>query len=71
MTLIFAVRHEGGKNQWMRVPRKQLSVQLGSAPLAVGRSNLTGRSLGNNSPLLVGEPRSQAVTRVNPEHASK
>ncbi len=28
----FAVRHEGGKDQWMRVPRKQLSVQLGSYP---------------------------------------
>jgi hypothetical protein len=28
--LRFAVRHEGGKNQWMKVPPKQLSVQLGS-----------------------------------------
>ncbi|MCA1707996.1 MAG: hypothetical protein LC808_33865, partial [Actinobacteria bacterium] len=29
---IFAVRHEGGKNQWMKVPLKQLSVQLDSYP---------------------------------------
>jgi hypothetical protein len=60
----------GTENQWVQVPPEHVSVQLGSYPGAsVG--NHSRRSLGDTRRTEVRRASPRAVTRVNPEQASK
>ena len=61
----YSVRHEGAGDQWMEDPPKQWSVRLGSYPDGASRSS------GDNRALSGAPANLWAVTRVNPEQASK
>ena len=64
-----SVRHEGAGNQWMRVPPEQWTVQLGSHP-GGERSDPAVEAPGTMA-ASGGLAKPRAVTRVNPEQASK
>ena len=65
-----SVRHEGGDNQRMKVPPEQSSVRFGSYPSGGWGQPCLSKPRGQR-PALGGFANPWAVTRVNPEQASK
>ena len=64
------VCHEGTENQWVQVPPEHVSVQLGSYP-GDERGQLRWSKPRRQKVHLVHRANWRAVTRVNPEQASK